>query len=798
VERLTGARLGVRKHCLGAGLTMALAVALISPATAVPDAVPELPVLSAESRRGGFVADQSQAVEPTRKVVDGQIDDWAGDSTRLGGTAIYSRGEYVYQDYLFDDHGADDGQDAERLAIADPLAEAEPRTYRVDALAQAAGSEFGAPGPGSVSAEEHYGNAAYPSGVGREADLVEVRVAADDRDLFLLARTSAMTGPATALLLLFDTGPASGVTPVPFGSGIETADADVAVFVGPTAAIVRDLRGGSEASLGDSGGSFAFGPQAFDNAIEVAVPRDLVAGPEGTLRLVAAAGLADAAGTGFQDEAAVGANLYNVAFRFDEPARVWMDKRQALELLGGSADAFFTSVDTGRLESGATETFSPRPGYYERVFESTTPGLAVEGGTQGRFQHFGLYLPQSYRPDRSLPATFWLHWRGGKAHSAGAWTPRVFRQLGDENGSIVASPSARGTSTWYLGRGHADFLEVWDDLMASFSVDRDRVYVSGYSMGGFGSYLLGFLYPDRFAAAFPIVGPPTCGAWVGEGIEPLGQSECRSPGQNNEVENAEKMLTFNLVENARNLPYVAFNGSNDELVPISGTTRQAARFAELGYRYRQYIFEGYEHYTFAIMDEWVEGARYMSSVVRDPSPRHVTYEISADMEEVVETVQTNGTPFDFTFDGAYWVSGLRAANPEVPGAIDAESFGRGGNEVLALPEAGAAAVGHSTPFTMHGMRWQEDAAIPAENRFTASLVNLAAAELDLAGMGLGTAQNLTGELSAEGGSVELRLRGTWAEAPTVTIDGQPVAATLDGDGLVVSVPGGTHQLRVAP
>jgi hypothetical protein len=77
-------------------------------------------------------------------------------------------------------------------------------------------------------------------------------------------------------------------------------------------------------------------------------------------------------------------------------------------------------------------------------------------------------------------------------------------------------------------------------------------------------------------------------------------------------------------------------------------------------------------------------------------------------------------------------------------------------------------------------------------------VNLVAAELDLAGMGLGTAQNLTGELSAEGGSVELRLRGTWAEAPTVTIDGQPVAATLDGDGLVVSVPGGTHQLRVAP
>jgi dipeptidyl aminopeptidase/acylaminoacyl peptidase len=469
-----------------------------------------------------------------------------------------------------------------------------------------------------------------------------------------------------------------------------------------------------------------------------------------------------------------------------------------MALFGGSADEFLATVDLGKLESGATEELVPRPGYYERIFESTTPGLAVEGGNQGLFQHYGLYLPDNYRPDRAHPATFWLHWRGGKANSAGGWTPRVFRQLGDDLDGIVVSPSARGTSTWYLGKGHADFLEVWDDLMGSFSIDRDRVYVSGYSMGGFGSYLLGFLYPDRFAAAFPIVGPPTCGAFVAEGVEPIGQSECRTPGQTNEVENAEKMLTFNFVENARNLPYVAFNGSNDELVPITGTTRQALRFAELGYRYRQYIFEGYEHYTFAILDEWVEGARYLSSFTRDPSPQHVTYRISPEMEEVVETVQTNGTPFDFTFDGAYWVDGLRVEDPSAPGLIDAETFGRGGNEVLTLPEAGGAAVGHSTPYTMHGMRWQKDAAIPAENRFSASLVNLAAAELDLVRMGLGTAQALTGDLTVVGNGVEIRLHGTWAEPPTVTIDGQPVASSLDGDGLVVSVSSGTHQLQIAP
>ena len=779
-------------------LVFAAVSALASlPASAGPGPVPELPVLSEQSRRGGFMPGQAASVDPTPKRVDGLIGDWVGESTRYGGTAVYSRGEYVYQDYLFDDHGADDGQDAERLAIADPLAEAEPRTYRVDALAQAAGSEFGAPGPGSISADERYGNASYPDGVGREADLVEVRVASDDRDVFLLARTSAMSVPATGLLLLFDSDPSTGATPVGLGSGIETTDGDLAIFVGPSSGIVRDLRGGSEGSLNDAGGSAAFGPQGFTNAIEVAIPRQLVARDDGTVRLVAAAGVADQSGAGFRDDTGIGANLHNVAFRFDEPVRVWMDKRQALELLGGSADDFFTSVDLGRLQSGATETFSPRAGYYERVFESTTEGLAVEGGTQGLFQHYGLYLPEGYSPDRSHPATFWLHWRGGKAHSAGGWTPRVFRQLGDEVGSIVVSPSARGTSTWYLGRGHADFLEVWDDLMASFPVDRDRVYVSGYSMGGFGSYLLGFLYPDRFAAAFPIVGPPTCGAWLGNG-EPLGTEECSSPGQSNEVENAEKLLTFNLVENARHVPYVAFNATNDELVPISGTTRQAARFAELGYRYRQYIFPGYEHYTFAIMDEWVEGARYISRFVREPSPQRVTYRISPEMEEVVETVQTNGQRFDFTFDGAYWVSGLRASNPTGLGEIDAQSFGHGGRAAMPFPEAGAAALGHSTPFTMHGIRWDRGDQIPADNHFTATLTNLAAAELDLARMGLGTAHRLTGRLTVAVGPTELRLRGTWATAPTVTLGGEAVPAEEEGGALVISIPNGTHTLRIVP
>lgn len=775
-------------------LTLVLLVPVPARASGViPEAVPDLPVAGPEAPRGGgLITHPAAPATPSPKVVDGAVADWTGESSRLAGTALYSRGEYVYQDYMFDDHGADGGDSAQYASILDPLAEAEPRTYRLDALAQALGEEFGAPSPPATT--ESYGDAAYPAGAGRQADLEEVRVAADASRVYLMARTSVMSAaPRTALLLLFAT--AAGAPPgsaVPFGAGVSTDVADLAVYVSASEARYADLGTGASGTLSSVGGAVGFGPAGFTNAVEVSVPRSLVERPDGRVTLAAAAGIGAPGGL---DPAAGGSGIFNLAFRFDEPVRVWMDKRQALTLGSGAIDDFFTSIEIGKLMAGYSESFEPRPGYYERVFESTTPGLAVESGTQGRFQHYGLLIPHGYRTGSANPATFWLHWRGGKAHSAAAWVPRIFRHLGDDRGNIIISPSARGTSTWYLGKGHADFLEVWDDAMASFPIDRDRVYVSGYSMGGWGSWFLGLVYPDRFAAAFPIVGPPTCGAWAGAGPA-VGVEECRSPGQTNEDENANKLLTFPIVENAINLPYVIFQGTNDELVPVSGVTRQAVRLAELGYRYREYVFPGYEHYTFAIMDEWVEGARYFDQFRRDPNPRSVSYSITPGMEDVAETVQTNGTPFDFHFDGAYWTSELEVYDPARRASFDAQTYGRGGTSELQLPEVGAVSpLGHSTPYVMHGMRWARGGTIPAANRFSVKMINLTHATLDLARMGIATTARITAQ-AAMGQPATLALRGSWTSPPVVLLDGAEVASSYVAGVLSFAIPFGISLIEI--
>jgi predicted peptidase len=44
-------------------------------------------------------------------------------------------------------------------------------------------------------------------------------------------------------------------------------------------------------------------------------------------------------------------------------------------------------------------------------------------------------------------------------------------------------------------------LQLLDKITASHNVDTNRVYLTGLSMGGYGSWKLGLAHPDRFAAS---------------------------------------------------------------------------------------------------------------------------------------------------------------------------------------------------------------------------------------------------------------------------------------------------------
>ncbi|TAL22333.1 MAG: hypothetical protein EPN99_06105, partial [Frankiales bacterium] len=785
-------------------VSLLLATGLLAGTGAVAVADVEPPVLHAAQQRGTAVVSALPAVPPTPKTVDGQTGDWAGEAAGFSGLSHYSAGELVHADYLFDAFGAEDGDDVDRVSRNDALEEASPGFYRLEPTYQYdIGGQVGAPtGEVGLGGEPVYGDAQDTDGGGHvaAADLREVRVAADASTVSLLVRTTTMTADRSAgVVVLADTVDGSSAYDVPFGSGLRTERADVALLVARTGGVAVDLATGTRTAF-----PVAADDSGYDNVLEAGIPRALVErsakdkpgkgkgkalGHKPRLQLALAAGVSDGADglVDLQGEDADVVNVANVAFRPDEPVRIRFDKRQAFALHDGTIDPFFVDVDVDGLLAGRTEALRPGAGYHERQFTSSEQ-ISVEGDRDGIWQPYGVYVPSSYDGTTPTRTTYWMHWRGGDTHDAAVVSPRTMRDFGEDVGGLVIAPRGRGTSTWYVGKAQVDFREVWDDVLSTFAVDEDRVYVTGHSMGGWASYLLSILYPDRFAAALPYAGVPTQGLWAGCEFD----DNC---WQGTNGGNAKDQWTTPLLENLRNVPIAISHGALDELVPVTGVTRQAEKLATLGYRYRYYLFPTYEHYSHPIHDEWAEGARYASEFTRDENPARVTYLRSMPFERTVETGPDQGRPYaglDFSFDSAYWMSGLSPVDGQRGVAkVDAVSLAKAAAPVLTVPEAGGpAALGQLGPYAMQGLRWTADplAAAPAAvNGFTATLTGASAVAFDLARMGISASAPVTGAVTTEA-PLALSLRGGWTSVPAVT--GATVTSLVDGV-LTLQLPAGT-------
>lgn len=760
------------------------------------DSGPGAPVASRPVARGGgaYIPTPPSINGPWPKTVDGQISDWPYETSRFAGITTYSRGELVYQDYINDAYGADDGRDARRVAVHDQAVALVPETYRAEPAQQYVPDEVGVPVPDELAASMNYGDMPHQD----EADLEELRLGADSDYLYVMARTTTMKSPVrTSLLLLIDNGP-GGTYTIPFNAHITSDKADIAVLLSDDKGWIANLATNVTTAL--PSGDVASDPTGFKNALEARIALSGL----GTIDQVAAATGLDG-NSGSLTDVTSGNSLANVAFRPTEPVRGnWFDKQQALALYNHNIDGFFQAVDVAGMQAGMGRLFQPGPGYHSRIFVSS-PTISTEGGENGIFQHYGLYIPTTYAAPWA-PLQFWLHWRGGRAHTAAAVSPRIFQHYGEDQGSIVVSPNGRGTSRWYIGQGLVDFQEVWDDLMwpgAPVVVDPNRVYVTGHSMGGWGSQLLTILYPDRFAAAAPVSGPVTQGAWTGAdfpGCDSFRSGEYTPCYIEANGGKARIQHTRRLLENVRNVPWAILTGNADELVPYAGVAQQASRLQDLGYRYRLYSFPNYEHYSLPLVDEWAEAARYEHQFTRNPNPARVSYIRDMPFEITVETIANDGIPLSFDFDKAYWMSELTPTNTTTGVAkFEGTSLAIPSVPYLKLPEAGGpSAIGQTGPFDMVGQSWLPDplAATPAtSNGFSLALTGVSAVRLDLARMSIDTAQSVGGTVTSNT-PLALRLAGAWPSLPTVTVNGSPVGATYTGGILRFSLGTGTSNISV--
>lgn len=166
-----------------------------------------------------------------------------------------------------------------------------------------------------------------------------------------------------------------------------------------------------------------------------------------------------------------------------------------------------------------------------------------------------LYQPEGDAPAAGWPVVFFLHGAGERGADLTRVTthgpPRLVKE-GAQFPFILVSPQCAEGRHWST---HT-LIVLINRIVETLAIDPCRVYLTGVSMGGFGTWDLACEYPERFAAIAPI-----CGG--GELIRTLVGGDVKH-------------------EALKTLPVWAFHGEVDEVVPLRESQRMVDLFRHLG------------------------------------------------------------------------------------------------------------------------------------------------------------------------------------------------------------------------
>jgi len=125
---------------------------------------------------------------------------------------------------------------------------------------------------------------------------------------------------------------------------------------------------------------------------------------------------------------------------------------------------------------------------------------------------FQVYLPETYRRDKHKPwpVILFLHGRGERG-AEGMWQtqiglPQAVRDHPERWPFVIVMPQCPLSSFWTDPEMLAMAMAALDRETEEFQLDPRRTYLTGLSMGGYGVWELGRLYPERWAAAVVVAG----------------------------------------------------------------------------------------------------------------------------------------------------------------------------------------------------------------------------------------------------------------------------------------------------
>ena len=209
-----------------------------------------------------------------------------------------------------------------------------------------------------------------------------------------------------------------------------------------------------------------------------------------------------------------------------------------------------TNLSLEWMDQGV-DPYAGRSGDLRRAFYSKATGV---------LEPYRLFIPAAMESMPSIPLLIMLHGGGGDENYFPDLEGGTVLQVLEERPYLMVSP--RSTS-WYTGPGVDDLVQLVEDMVHQYPrIDRSRIYSTGVSRGGYGTFNLALEHPKLLRAISCVSsGPPITGA----------------------------------VSRIEQLPVLMLHGADDVVVPVERAQRSAEALEKRGHTVKLVVFPGHGH-----------------------------------------------------------------------------------------------------------------------------------------------------------------------------------------------------------
>lgn len=217
----------------------------------------------------------------------------------------------------------------------------------------------------------------------------------------------------------------------------------------------------------------------------------------------------------------------------------------------------------------------------------------------GRTAHYQVFIPATATAAAGpLPVVLFLHGSGERGRDGVKQTHAglgPYLRANPQFPALVVLPQVPNDEEW-SGANNRVALAALDATLAEFGADPERQYLTGMSMGGYGTWNIALAHPQRFAALVPV-----CGA--------LRSPRAERPGLVVEAVANRADPYAAVAAQLTHTPVWMFHGALDDVVPPEDDRRLQAAFQAAGardVRYTEYPQGNHNAWdaTYADPDMW--------------------------------------------------------------------------------------------------------------------------------------------------------------------------------------------------